>query len=219
MKIYDWPSSPNSRKIRALVYELDLQPTFVTLNVFKGEHRNDPQLIAKNPNRKLPVLEDGDFILWESNAILSYLAAKRPERGLSPTEPKRRADVDRWLFWQVAHIGPTITRVAVERFVKKLTGRGAPDQAIVEAGVAEFAIHSKVLNDSLESRQYVAGELSVADFALWGYYALCSLSDLDVSPYPHLSAWLTRMEERASVKSAIADATKVIEAARAAAPR
>jgi glutathione S-transferase len=215
MKIYDFASSPNSRKVRALVYELDLHPTFVSLNVFKGEHKKSPELAAKNPNVKLPVLEDGDFTLWESNAILNYLAAQRPERGLSPLEPKRRAEVDRWLFWQTAHLGPPVTRVAIERFMKKITKRGEPDQAIVDAGVAEFAAACKVLDASLVGREYVAGELSVADFALWGYYALGAVAGLDVAPYPQLSAWLSRLEARNSVKAAAADADQVIERARA----
>jgi glutathione S-transferase len=215
MQIYDFASSPNSRKVRALVYELDLHPTFVSLNVFKGEHKKSQELLAKNPNSKLPVLEDGDFSLWESNAILNYLAAQRPERGLSPIEPKRRADVERWLFWQTAHLAPPVTRVGTERFVKKLTKRGEPDQAIVDAGAAEFATACKVLDVALAGREYVAGELSVADFALWGYYALARLSDLDVAPYPQLSAWLTRIESRNSVKAAIVDANKIIEQVRA----
>ncbi len=217
MKIYDFASSPNSRKVRALVYELDLRPTFVSLNVFKGEHRGDARLAAINPNRKLPALEDGDFTLWESNAILNYLAAQRPERGLSPAEPRRRAEVERWLFWQTAHLGPAVTRVAIERFMKKITKRGAPDQANIDAGAADFAAFSKVLDESLAGREYVAGELSVADFALWGYYALAALSELDVAPYARVSGWLARMEARGSVKAAAEDANKIIEAARAAA--
>lgn len=215
MKIYDFASSPNSRKVRALVYELDLHPTFVSLNVFKGEHKKHAEFLSKNPNGKLPVLEDGDFVLWESNAILNYLAALRPERGLLPAEPKRRAEVDKWLFWQTAHLGPPVTRVAIERFMKKITKRGEPDQAIVDAGVAEFATACKVLDVSLAGREYVAGDLSVADFALWGYYALGRLAGLDVSPYPNLSAWLERVESRNSVKGAAADANEVIERARA----
>lgn len=216
MKLYDFASSPNSRKVRALVYELDLRPTFVSLNVFKGEHRSDPRLAALNPNRKLPVLEDGDFTLWESNAILTYLAGRRPELGLAPAEPRRRADVERWLFWQTAHLGPAVTRVAIERFMKKITKRGEPDQATIDAGTAEFEACSRALDGTLADREYVAGALSVADFALWGYYALAALSGLDVAAHPRVSAWLARMEARNSVKAATADANEVIAAARAA---
>ena len=217
MKIYDCASSPNSRKVRALAYELELTPTFVTLNVFRGEHKKSLELAAKNRNRKLPVLEDEGIVLWESNAILNYLAGLRPERDLSPTTPRRRAEVERWLFWQTAHLGPAITKVAVERFMKKLAGRGEPDQAAVEAGVAEFAMYSAVLEQELARREFVAGELSVADFALWGYFALRGVAQLDVSSYPNVSSWLTRIESRSSVKAAIADAQHLIEQTRAAA--
>jgi len=218
MKIYDCASSPNSRKVRALAYELDLAPSYVSLNVFRGEHKRSPELAAMNPNGKLPVLAHEGLVLWESNAILNYLAALRPERDLTPTAPRRRAEVERWLFWQTAHLGPAVTKVAVERFMKKLTGRGAPDPAAVDAGVAEFAVYSAVLDKALEGREYVAGALSVADFALWGYYALRGVAGLEVSAYPHLGAWLTRIEERSSVKAAVADAQRLIEQTRAAAP-
>lgn len=217
MKIYDWASSPNSRKVRALAYELELKPSYVSLDIFRGEHKKSLELAAKNPNRKLPVLEHDGLVLWESNAILSYLAAQRPERDLSPTSPRRRAEVERWLYWQTAHLGPAVTKVAVERFMKKITGRGEPDPSLVEAGVAEFAMHTAVLDRALDGREYVADTLSVADFALWGYFALRGVAQLDVSSYPHVSAWLSRIEARSSVKAAMADAQWLIEQTRAAA--
>jgi glutathione S-transferase len=141
MKIYDFPLSPNCRKVRAVVYELGLKPEFVSVNIFKGEART-PEMLALNPNAKLPVLVDGDFVLWESNAIVSYLANGTP---LLPTSSRERADVDRWGDWQLAHLGPAIGKVAFERLVKPMTGQGAPDQAIVDVGTADFAKFTAVL--------------------------------------------------------------------------
>ena len=95
-------------------------------------------MLAKNPNGKVPILEDGDFVLWESTAMLAYIAAKAGRTDLAPTTPRERAEVDRWTAWQGAHFGPAIRKVSFERIVKKLVGRGAPDEAVVKAGIAEF---------------------------------------------------------------------------------
>jgi glutathione S-transferase len=62
-----------------------------------------PEYIALNPNKKMPTLEDDGFVLWESNAILFYMAAKCPDSGLWPSDLKGQADVLRWLAWQSAH--------------------------------------------------------------------------------------------------------------------
>ncbi len=68
----------------------------------RGEQRT-PEYAALNPNRNMPTLEDNGFVLWESNAILFYLAAQRPESGLWPTDLQAQADVMRWLAWERGH--------------------------------------------------------------------------------------------------------------------
>jgi glutathione S-transferase len=145
MKIYDFPLSPNCRKVRAIVYELGLSAEFVPVNLFKGE-QHKPEILALNPNAKAPILVDGDFVLWESNAIASYLAR---DSNLLPTTPRERADVARWADWQLAHFGPAVRKVAFERVVKPMTGKGQPDLAIVEEGTAEYEKLAGVLDASL----------------------------------------------------------------------
>src|SRR5688572_130763 len=104
MKLYDFPFSPNCRKVRAVAYELGIELATSRVDILKGEQRA-PAFLAKNPNAKVPVLEDGDFILWESTAIMRYLAAKSSS-SLLPTEPRAGAEVDRWLSWGLAHLQP-----------------------------------------------------------------------------------------------------------------
>ena len=202
MKIYDFPLSPNCRKVRAVVYELDLKPEFVPVNLFKGEQRA-PEIVALNPNTKVPILVDGDFVLWESNAIAAYLATGTP---LLPTAVRDRAEVDRWCDWQLAHLGPAIGKVAFQRLVKPLTGQGQPDAKIVEEGIAEFTKFTGVLEASLGRKEYVTGRLSIADFILAAVYSLGTTVALDTRPFPQVDAWLTRMLARDSVKRALDDA-------------
>jgi glutathione S-transferase len=202
MKIYDFPPSSNCRKVRAVAYELGLTPEYVPVNLLKGEARA-PAFVALNPNGRVPVLVDGDFVLWESNAIVTYLASGS---ALLPTTPRERAEVERWADWQLAHLGPAIGKVAFQRLIKPLTGQGQPDARIVEEGTAEYVKLTGVLEGSLGGREYVAGRLSVADFILASVFSLATTVGLEVAPFPKVDAWLERILARESMKRALADA-------------
>jgi glutathione S-transferase len=98
IKLYGFAGSPNVRKVTLLAAALDIPLTHVPLDFSKGDFRS-PDYLAKNPNGKVPTIDDDGFVLWESAAILRYLAAKRPERGLVPLGLLKQAQVDQWLFW------------------------------------------------------------------------------------------------------------------------
>ncbi len=198
MKLYDASLSPNARRVRAVAFELGLDLEMVPVNMAAGEHRSDA-FRAMNPNGKVPVLVDGDFVLWESNAILCYLAAKKPEAGLLPGDPRGRAEVDRWLFWQAAHFGPAVGRVVFEKLVKPMFG-GTPDPKEIDTGTAEFARYAPVLEAALQGREYVAGRLSVADFSLAANADTAPMVGLDLAPYPNIRGWLERLGARDSWK-------------------
>jgi glutathione S-transferase len=208
MKLYQFPFSPNCQKVVAVAHEVGLSLDLATVDLFKGEART-PAMLAKNPNGKLPILEDGDFVLWESTAMLPYIAAKAGRVDLAPTTLRERAEVERWTSWQTAHFGPAIRKVAFERIVKKLGGLGAPDEAIVKQGSEEFAATASVLERSLGTKEYVCGRLSIADFALAPYAALTASCGLDFEPYPRATAWLARMLARDSMKKTLAAARGV----------
>ena len=205
MKLYQFPLSPNCQKVVAVAHEVGVSFDLATVDLFKGEART-PQMLAKNPNGKLPILEDGDFVLWESTAMLPYIAAKAGRTDLAPTALRERADVERWTSWQTAHFGPAIRKVAFERIVKKLGGLGPPDEALVKAGSEEFATTASVLEQSLGTKEYLCGRLTIADFALAPYAALTASCGLDFDPYPQAKAWLGRMLARESMKKTLAAA-------------
>ncbi len=205
MKLYQFALSPNCQKVVALAHEVGVPLETAAVDLFKGESRA-PELLAKNPNGKLPILEDGDFVLWESNAMLGYIAAKADRTDLAPTTPRERADVERWLAWHNAHFGPAIGKVAFQRVVKKLGGLGAPDEAIVNQGIEEFTRTASVLEESLGTKEYLCGRLTIADFALATYAALTSSCGLDLQRYPRAKAWSDRMSARDSLKKTFASA-------------
>jgi glutathione S-transferase len=205
MKLYQFPLSPNCQKVVALAYEVGVPLEFATVDLFTGQTRS-PEMLAKNPNGKVPILEDGDFLLWESNAMLGYIAAKADRVDLAPTAPRERANVERWLSWHGAHFGPAIRKVAFERVVKKLAGLGAPDEALVQQGSDEFAVLAKVLDQQLSGRDHLCGQLTIADFALATHVALTASCGLDLAPYAKVSAWLERMVQRESLRKTFANA-------------
>jgi glutathione S-transferase len=205
MKLYQHPFSPNCQKVVAVAHEVGVPLELATVAIFEGGARA-PAMLAKNPNGKVPILEDGDFVLWESTAMLGYIATKAGRADLAPTTPRERAEVDRWTSWQGAHFAPAIRKVAFERIVKKLVGRGAPDEAVVKAGIEEFATTASVLEQSLGTKEYLCGRLTIADFALAPYAALTASCGLDFDPYPKAKAWFERMAARDSVKKTLAAA-------------
>jgi glutathione S-transferase len=204
MKLYDFAFSPNCRKVRAVAYELGIPFEAVHVDLPKGGARA-PAFLAMNPNGRVPVLVDDDFVLWESTAIIRYLSGRRGG-ALVPAAERDRADVDRWLAWHLAHLAPAMRKVAFERVVKKLTGQGTPDPEAIAAGSAEFATLTAVLDTALEASDHVAGSLSLADFALASHYSLAAICGLATAPYPRVDAWLARMLGRESMRRALADA-------------
>lgn len=212
MKIYDFAASPNARKVRSVAYELGLTPEFVVVNIFKGENRS-PEFLAKNPNGLIPVLEDGDLVVWESNAIINYLAAQRPEAGLLPTDARARADVDRWMFWQSSHLGHAVVDVAYERVVKRVMG-STPDEERIKRGLTALQSSCQLLDKHLEGKEFVTGKLSVADFAIASLLSLREMADLPLGSFSNLMAWQRRIEGRPSFQKALADAAAIMGAGR-----
>jgi glutathione S-transferase len=206
MKIYDFALSPNCRKVRAVVYELGLTPEFLPVHIFKGEQHR-PEVTALNANERVPILVDGDFVLWESNAIAAYLAHGTP---LLPSSARERADVDRWSAWQLSHFGPAVGKVAFQRWVKPMTGKGQPDPAIVEEGTAEYTKLMGVLEASLGNKEYVAGRLSIADFILASIFSIATTVGLETSSFPKAHAWLERVMARESMKRALSEAREAM---------
>jgi glutathione S-transferase len=205
MRLYQFALSPNCQKVVALAKEVGLPLELVNLDVFKGATKT-PEFLAKNPNGKIPVLEDDGLVLWESNAILGYVAAKADRTDLAPTAPRERADVDRWLNWQAAHFSQAVGKVTFERIVKKLAGWGPPDDAVIAKGTEEFARYAKVLDESLVAKDFLCGRLTIADFSIATYAANTENCGLDFGPYPNARKWLGRMLARESIRTTLASA-------------
>jgi glutathione S-transferase len=201
LKLYDWVNSYNSRKIAAIAFETDQTLTCQAVNMQAGQHKT-PEFLAMNPNGKVPVLTDGNFSLWESNAIACYIAAKDPSRRLLPTNPEQRARIDQWLFWQTAHLSPSLGKIAYERIWKPRLGQGVPDEAAIEAAWPDIKRFLGVLDTCLSKSEYLAGDLSVADFCLAVSFLPRQELRLEINQWPNISRWLNKIESRPSWQAA-----------------
>jgi len=177
MLLYSFTITPNNRKVEAFVRHFDLPVEVHHVNFRKGDTKTD-EYFAINPMRKVPALVDGDLKLWESNAILTYLAAKFPDTRTLPEGIEARADVDRWLHWQSCHLMPAMGALKV-----------AEDKDL-DSLLPLFDI----LEPHLAGREYMLGDLSVVDFALAPYLMTKLGRQLDYSNHPNLLAWRQRME-------------------------
>jgi len=202
MKLYQLPQSNHCLNVRLVAHEVGEKLELIDVNFFGGETQT-PEYLRKNPNGRIPTLEDGDFVLWESNAITAYLAALHPEKGLLPTDAKERADVDRWLHWQSAHLTPAFVSVLYERVLKKIKGEGEPDERVVEVCLQNLKHYFGVLNQRLEGKQFLCGKLSIADFAIAATLSPRRAAQVDLAPYSAVMTWLGRIASRESWKTNI----------------
>ena len=203
MKLYNANFSPNTLRVRAVAHELGIALVLIEVDLRAGDHRAEA-FLAINPNGKVPALVDGDFTLWESRAITGYLASQKPEAGLYPSDPKTRATIDQWLYWQAIHLGPAMQKVAFEKFAKQKFGMGEPDQAIIDAEMKNVDQFLQVLESSLSGKDWIAGQLSIADFALASTFMFRAPSDISLADYPNVARWIDQMEARDAWQTSVA---------------
>lgn len=202
MKLYNSPGSPNALRSRAVAFELGLEPEIIDVNIGSGENRK-PEYLALNPNGRVPTLVDGDVVVWESRAINAYLASKVPARNLYPADPATRALVDQWSYWQAIHLGPAMQRVHFERVQKKGFGRGEPDEASIAGELKAIADMLPILDAGLAGKSWIAGDLSIADFALATTFMFRKSARLGVEAYGNIEAWIDRLEATPGWQKAI----------------
>jgi glutathione S-transferase len=194
MRLYQHPMSANARAATMTVYQLNAPVELVYVDLQKGE-QNLPAFLKLNPNHRVPVLEDGDFYLWESRAIMQYLADKTPGQSIYPTDLRARADVNRWLFWAGQHFAPAIGIFFWENLVKGMIGRGAPDPVELKRGAALFNEFAAVLDTHLSDRKWISGDsLTLADLSIVAAYACAAPGKAPVAWYANLQRWFGRVQ-------------------------
>jgi glutathione S-transferase len=204
LNLYVFPPSPRAFKVIALAAHLGIDYEQRMVDLTKGEQRR-PEFAKLNPNQRMPVLEEDGFVLWESNAILQYLADKKPASGLLPADPRGRADVTRWQCWDLANWDPACAIMIFERLVKKLLHIGDPDPAEIAKGEERFHRVAAVLDAHLKGRDYITGDkLTVADFSIGAPLNLAVPARLPVSGYAEIRRWHANLSELPAWRQSIA---------------
>ncbi len=187
-KLYDYLDSGNGYKIRLLLAQLAQPYRWTELDIDKGETRT-PQFLAKNPNGRIPTLElDDGTCLAESDAILWYLAEGTP---FLPGDRLDRAQVLQWMFFEQYSHEPY---VATPRFIVRHLPEDSPRRAELPQRLERGREALGVMETHLESRTFFVGErYSIADIALYAYTHVAPQAGLDITPFPHVLAWLGRV--------------------------
>lgn len=187
-KVYGDYQSGNCYKVKLMLHLLDLPYEWHAVNILEGETET-PEFLAMNPNGKVPVLalEDGTY-LWESNAILNYLADGSL---FLPSEPRLRTQVLQWQFFEQYSHEPYI---AVARFIQFYLGM--PQDRIEEYKGLQKGGHKalKVMEQQLQLTPYLVGEqYSIADVALYAYTHVAHEAGFLLDDYPSICGWLERV--------------------------
>jgi GST-like protein len=192
-------ATPNGRKISIMLEELGMPYRVRALDLAAKEQKQ-AWYLAINPNGRIPAIVDhgnGDFPVFESGAILLYLA-ERAQRFL-PADPKQRSRVIQWLMFQMGGVGPMQGQANVFY-------RYAPEKIpfAIERYQKETRRLYEVLDRQLEGRDYLVGEVSIADFATYPWVQGHDWAGISVEGLRHLQRWLSTVEARPGVQRGMA---------------
>jgi glutathione S-transferase len=193
MKLYSFPPSPNTWKVRALAAHLGIPLDIEFVDLTKGGSKS-PEFLAVNVMGRTPALVDGDFKLSESTAIMHYLAGQKPS-SVWPSEPRARAEVMRWECWSLAHWGKEACDPFIfEYLVKAIVNMGAPDQAVLAKGAESFKREASILDAHLAKQPYLVGkDVTLADFAAAAPMFYAERAQFPLAPYAHIKNWFGRV--------------------------
>ena len=194
-------ATPNGHKVSIALEELGLPYTLKVIDLAAGEQKQPP-FLALNPNGRIPVIVDhdgpdgGDFTVFESGAILVYLAEKTGR--LMPTDARGRSRVMQWLMFQMGGIGPMMGQANVffRYFPEKIP-------AAIDRYQGETRRLFGVLDGHLAHNEWLAGDYSIADIANWAWVRTHRWSGVDIDDLPHLKRWRDAIRARPAAQRGI----------------
>ncbi len=192
LKLYDHPLSGNSYKSRLALSNLGIEYERINVDVFKGE-QNDPKFAALNPNKKIPVLVDEDYVLWESNALLFYIGKRYSPNHIYPEDPRTHGLVAQWLLFGKTTIDPNL---AIARYMTRFVSREAHEEQELAKVRAHGTMALKILDDHLQDMDFLAGEYSIADIGCYPYVHLAPEGNVDIEAYSNIMSWIERIESQ-----------------------
>ncbi len=198
--LHYWPT-PNGHKITIMLEECGLPYDIIPVNIGKGDQFK-PEFLAISPNNRMPAIVDPDgpggapISVFESGAILQYLGRKTGK--LYPSDERRRVEVEEWLFWQMAGLGPMAGQAHHFR-------NYAPEK--IPYGIDRYTNEVNrlygVMNKRLADRDFLAGDYSIADIASYPWVRPYKNQGQDLAEFPNLERWYQRVRARPAVAKGI----------------
>lgn len=200
LKIWGRANSTNVKKVVWAAEELGLPYERLEAGGVHGVVET-PEYRALNPNSLVPTIEDDGFVLWESNSIVRYLAAKHDTGGLYPTGLAERADAERWMDWTTSSIATPFRDIFWN--MVRLTPEKR-DPAAVESGLKRCAPLFSIADEALARTPFLAGErLTMGDIPLGCFAYAWFNMPIDRPNLPNLAAWYQRLTERPAYRTAV----------------
>jgi len=195
--LYYWPT-PNGWKITIMLEECGLPYNMIAVNIAKGDQFK-PEFLAISPNNRMPAIVDHDgpggrpISIFESGAILQYLGRKTGK--FYPKDERARVEVEQWLFWQMANLGP---KSGEANHFRNYAAEKLPYP--IARFMNEMDRIYGVMNRRLQDREFLAGRYSIADIACIGWASRAERHGHDLGHFPNVTRWLATVMARPAVK-------------------
>ena len=205
MKIFGHPMSTCTRKVLATLHEKNASFDLVVVDITKGAHKQAEHL-AHQPFGQIPALQDGDYKLFESRAMIRYLDQVLPGAPLAPTDPKGRGLMEQWISVETSNFTPHAMAVIYQLFFAPMRGN-QPDQAKIDEALPKLAKAVEVLDKHLARGPHLLGEaFSLADICYMPYieYVTQTSAKGAILDHANVAAWWKRISARPSWQKTIA---------------
>ncbi|MEZ5956249.1 MAG: glutathione S-transferase N-terminal domain-containing protein [Hyphomonadaceae bacterium] len=206
IELFFWPT-PNGLKISIALEEMGLPYVVRPLAIGKGDQFK-PDFMAISPNNRMPAIVDPEgpggtpISVFESGAILQYLGRKSGK--FYPSDERKRVEVDEWVIWQVANVGPMFGQAS---HFRNYAPNLVDDPEKIAYGVARYNNEVNrllgVMERRLDGREFLAGDYSIADMATYPWVKIAAVFNQDMSNFPRVQAWIDRVAERPAVQRGV----------------
>lgn len=197
MRLHYSPYSSNSLRVLACAAELGVELDLMEVNLSEGAQRT-PGFLAKNPNGKVPLLEGDDgLLLWESTAIINFLADTSGNRELYPTDHATRAHIHKWQSWTLMHFVRVTDVFLFENVIKGFFGLGLPDPSVLAKAAEDIHPMLSILDSELSKHPFLVGDApTLADHHLFAiFYIRDQLKLPQLDEFPALQRWIDTLSK------------------------
>ena len=195
LELYAFPLSGNSRKAALTLEEVGAEYEYHSIDLMQGGQKQ-PDYLAINPNGKVPTLRDDDHLLWESSAIMLYLAEKFPAAGLIPADPMRRSKLYQWLIWQPGTYNPPISALTGQLLFTPIEQQ---DPELIERHRETVRKNNQIIENELGERSFLLDDFSLADIVMLPHLNAAVERKVELSA--NMQAYLKRLQSRPSWKN------------------